>query len=150
MSHLQFNPAMSGRLADYSSLEYILLGDLRDLLDEPPDQHTRHWLVAILDALLETLPRQIAIKEASGYLNEVLEEYPSWFRHVDELQNEQRMLLLSLEAFRDRLDSSGPYERDAARLKLALRNWMNQLIAHHRHENRLLQTALNLEVGGGD
>jgi hypothetical protein len=27
---------------------------------------------------------------------------------------------------------------------------MTRLTAHHRHENRILQTAMNFEVGGGD
>jgi hypothetical protein len=150
MSRLRFDASMSARLEDYTALEFILLGDLRDLLEEPADAYTPRWLNAILDALLDTLPREIAIKESSGYLSEVLAEYPSWFRHVDDLQTEQRMLLLSLEAFRDRLDSAQPCEQEVARLKFALRTWMNRLVAHHRHENRLLQTALNLEVGVGD
>ena len=30
----------------YSSLEYILLGDLRDVLEERPDGESRRWLVA--------------------------------------------------------------------------------------------------------
>ena len=76
-----------------SALEYILLGDLRDVLEEPANRHTRGWLVAVLDALLDTLPREMAIKEASGYLNEVLDEYPSWYRHVEDLQNEERLLV---------------------------------------------------------
>ena len=31
-------------LEQYTSLEYILLGDLRDLLEEPPDDESRRWL----------------------------------------------------------------------------------------------------------
>jgi hypothetical protein len=100
--------------------------------------------------LLDTLPRQMALKESSGYLSEVLDEYPSWYRHVDDLQNEQRLLVLSLQALRDRLDKSGPYERDAVRVNSAVRKWMTRLVAHRRHETRLLQTAMNLEVGCGD
>ena len=100
MGRLHFNPAMGNRLQEYTALKYILLGDLRDLLEEPADRYTRGWLVAILDSLLDTLPREIAIKEASGYLNEVLDEYPSWYRHVEELQNEERLLFLSLRPSR--------------------------------------------------
>ncbi|HXY35780.1 MAG TPA: hypothetical protein VEI07_16215 [Planctomycetaceae bacterium] len=150
MDHIHFNPAACESLEDYTALEYILLGDLRDLLEEPADQFTRRWLVAVLDALLDTLPREMALKESSGYLNEVLDEYPSWYRHVEDLQNEQRLLVLSLQALRDRLDSAGPYERDAKRVNEAVRQWMNRFKAHRRHETRLLQTAMNLEVGCGD
>jgi hypothetical protein len=160
MDRIHFDPAacdsavsasvVSESLEDYTALEYILLGDLRDLIEDPADQYTRHWLVAVLDALLDTLPRQMALKESSGYLNEVLDEYPSWYRHVEELQNEQRLLVLSLQALRDRLDTAAPYERDAERVNSTVRQWMNRLMAHHRHETRLLQTAMNLEVGCGD
>jgi hypothetical protein len=150
MDHIHFDPAACENLEDYTALEYILLGDLRDLLEEPSDQFTRNWLVAVLDALLDTLPRAMALKESSGYLSEVLDEYPSWYRHVEDLQNEQRLLLLSLQALRDRLETSGPYERDAVRVSSAVRQWMNRFVAHRRHETRLLQTAMNLEVGCGD
>ena len=150
MSRPHFNPASSSRLQEYAALEYILLGDLRDVLEEPADRHTRGWLAAILDALLDTLPREMAIKEASGYLSEVLAEYPSWYRQVEELQNEERLLFLSLQALRDRLKGSGSYAHAADRVKSALKQWITRLSAHHRHETRLLQTALNLEVGVGD
>jgi hypothetical protein len=150
MDRIHFDAIACETLEDYTVLEYILLGDLRDLLEEPADRYTRRWLVSVLDALLDTLPRQMALKESSGYLNEVLDEYPSWYRHVEDLQNEQRLLVLSLEALRDRLETSGPYQRDAARVKSAVRQWMNRLMAHRRHETRLLQTAMNLEIGCGD
>jgi hypothetical protein len=150
MDRIHFDAAACESLEDYTALEFILLGDLRDLLEEPADQFTRSWLVAVLDALLDTLPRQMALKESSGYLSEVLDEYPSWYRHVEDLQNEQRLLVLSLQALRDRLDTSGPYERDAVRVNSAVRKWMTRLVAHRRHETRLLQTAMNLEVGCGD
>jgi len=150
MDRIHFDPAASESLEDFTALEYILLGDLRDLIEEPADRYTRRWLVAVLDALLDTLPRQMALKESTGYLNEVLDEYPSWYRHVEELQNEQRLLVLSLQALRDRLETSGPYERDAVRVNATVRQWMNRLTAHHRHETRLLQTAMNFECGCGD
>jgi hypothetical protein len=142
--------AMFIRLEEYAALEYILLGDLRDLLEEPSDRYTRPWLIAVLDALLDTLPREMAIKESAGYLSEVLDEYPSWYRHVEELQNEQRLAFLALQMLRDRLDTPQSYEHDAARVRGALRQWMTRLTAQHRRENRLLQTAMNLEVGVGD
>jgi hypothetical protein len=150
MSRLDFNPAACDRLEEYTALEYILLGDLRDVLEEPANRHTRGWLIAILDALLDTLPREMALKESSGYLHEVLDEYPSWYRHVEDLQNEERLLFLSLQSLRDRLETSESYAFAADRLKSTLRQWMTRLTAHHRHENRILQTAMNLEVGGGD
>jgi hypothetical protein len=33
-------------------LEYLLLGDLRQLLDEPASRENRRWLLSVLDRLL--------------------------------------------------------------------------------------------------
>ena len=37
------------KLERYTSLEYILLGDLRDILEERPDDESRRWLLAVSD-----------------------------------------------------------------------------------------------------
>ena len=137
-------------LADMATLEYILLGDLRDLLEEDPNEQTSKWLVAILDSLIDTLPRELAIKSVNGYLEDVLIEHPHWEAQVQQLHDEYKRLCVRLEAFRDQLVSRTPYRSIAAQLRGDLRDWMTALQAHHRHETRLLQTAVNLEVGGGD
>jgi hypothetical protein len=145
------NPLTTGRpLVDMAALEYILLGDLRDLLEEEPDEQTSKWLLAVLDALLDTLPRELAIKSRDGYLEDVLEEHPYWEAEVQQLHAEYELLCVRLEAFRDQLVSRTPYCTIARQLREDLREWMDALQAHHRHENRLLQTAVNLEVGIGD
>ena len=38
-------------------LEYLLLGDLRQILDEPASPQTSLWLLAILDMILVSRPR---------------------------------------------------------------------------------------------
>ena len=135
---------------DFASLEYILLGDLRDLLEEEPSEQTSHWLLAILDALLETLPQELALKSQDGYLEDVLSEHPHWQPQVERLRSEYVRLCVWLEELRDRLVSRAPFEEIANRLRYDLREWMTALQAYHRHEYRLLQTSINLEVGGGD
>ena len=65
--------------------EYILIGDLRDLLDDAPSEETRRWTLAVLDALLDTLPKEFALKSQDGYLSDVLDEYPSWDNAVERL-----------------------------------------------------------------
>ncbi len=62
MDRIHFDAAACDTLEDYTALEYILLGDLRDLLEEPADHFTRSWLVAVLDALLDTLPRRDGVE----------------------------------------------------------------------------------------
>lgn len=137
-------------LEEYATLEYILLGDLRDLLEEPPDDETRKWLLVVLDALLDTLPREFDLQEDDGYLTEVLDNYPNWMRAVEQLHLERDSLFQKLKELRDQVSHQESFTDIANLLRLKLRDWMMTLIAYHRHENRLVQTALNLEVGVGD
>lgn len=141
----------SGRLLKkYSTLEYILLGDLRDLLEEPIDDQTCRWLIAVLDALLDTLPREFALEESGGYLIQVLDEFPNWAEEVERLHAEHDQLFCRLKELRGRIAQRKDFSDVADRLRVDLQEWIRALTAHHRHEARLLQTALNLEVGVGD
>ncbi|MBS0260821.1 MAG: hypothetical protein JSS02_02595 [Planctomycetes bacterium] len=137
-------------LEHYSSFEYILLGDLRDLLEEQPDKDSRHWLIAVLDALLDTLPREFDLEDADGYMSEVLERYPGWTHQVDRLHNDHDLLFNKLKELRGRVERDAwvaPMANDVCR---DIREWTLKLIAHRRSEKRLVQTAMNLEVGCGD
>ena len=69
---------------DNSALEYILLGDLSDLLDEPLNGDTRRWLLAVLNALLDTLPSDMNDSDDGGYVGGVLGEDHQWTRQEDE------------------------------------------------------------------
>ena len=139
------------QLEGYSALEYILLGDLRDLLEEqPPDEETCRWLVVVLDALLETLPRELNLKEQDGYLSEVLESYPNWSDQVDRLRAEHEAVFADLQRLRGQIERRTTFAEIADEVRRGLRDWMLAVIAYHRHEKRLVQTAVNLEIGVGD
>lgn len=144
------NARQARLLENFSSLEYILLGDLRDLLEEPPDAENRRWLIAVLDALLDTLPREFDLKEEDGYLSAVLERFPSWSNRVDRLQGDHERLFEKLKELRGRVDRNAWIAPIANDVRRELRDWMLGLIAHHRKENRLVMTAMTLEVGVGD
>ena len=145
-----FEPDADGLLDECATLEYILLGDLRDLLEDGSERENRQWLVAVLDALLETLPREFALRHEGGYLSEVLDRFPSWYSQVEQLRDEQRHLYRKLRQLRERIGRELPYFGLAQELRNDLRDWMNHLVSHHRHERRLVQTAFNLEMGVGD
>jgi hypothetical protein len=144
------DPHNARLLERYTSLEYILLGDLRDLLEEAPDEDGRKWLLAVLDALLDTLPHEFDLEDEDGYMAEVLERYPSWAGRVDRLHREHEALFSKLKELRGRIDRNVWYAPVANEVRRDLRDWMLRLIAHHRSETRLVQTAMNLEVGVGD
>src|SRR5262249_22259581 len=137
-------------LEQYCTLEYILLGDLRDILEEPPDAESRKWLMAVLDALLDTLPREFGLEEIDGYMTEVLERYPSWTNRVERLHSEHELLFSKLKELRGRVERDIWVAPIANEVRRDLRDWILKLVAHNRGENRLLQTAMNLEVGAGD
>ncbi|HEY3968675.1 MAG TPA: hypothetical protein VGM05_29270 [Planctomycetaceae bacterium] len=143
--------ARDAQLLDhYSSLEYILLGDLRDVLEERPDAESRRWLVAVLDALLETLPREFDLEDADGYMIDVLERHPSWSGQVDRLHRDHDLLFTKLKELRGRVECDTWIAPIANEVRRDIRDWTFKLIAHRRSETRLVQTAMNLEVGVGD
>lgn len=137
-------------LERYTSLEYILLGDLRDLLEEPADKENRRWLLAVLDALLETLPVEFDLEDEDGYMAEVLERFPSWSGAVERLHRDHDALFARLKELRGRIERGNWISPVADVVRRELRDWMLSLNAHRRGETRLMQTAMNLEIGSGD
>ena len=144
------DPRQTGLLEQYSSLEYILLGDLSDILEEPDDAESRKWMLAVLDTLLDTLPREFVLKEEDGYMAEVLERYPSWSTQVDRLHRDHDQLFAKLKELRSLIERNNQLAPIAAEVRRDLRGWILTLTNHHRSETRLMQTAMNLEVGTGD
>ncbi|MCA9073266.1 MAG: hypothetical protein KDA84_30290 [Planctomycetaceae bacterium] len=138
-------------LADSVALEYILLGDLQDLLGEPqPDEQTTRWIVAVLDALLDALPREMELKSEGGYLQPVLEQFPNWAGQIGDLATEKEYLFQKLHELRVQVESPGSFEVLANEIRLSLQEWMTMWTAHLRHERRILQSAFTLDVGCGD
>ena len=133
-----------------SELEYIQIGDLRELLEAPVDSQNLRWISAVLDALLETLPKQFELKQQGGYLREVLEVQPNWECHVLSLEVEHAQICSRLQQLRNELPDAVKVEFLARTLRMELKGWMRAFVAYNRRESRLLQTAMNLEVGCGD
>lgn len=142
---------LDSEIEDVAAMEYILLGDLRDLVDEPFDDVTLRWLNAVIDALLETLSREFAHQdEGGGYLQNVVDCDPNWARYVNRLEDERRGIFATLGGLRRRLDGRESLEVVVPALRSELKEWMRSITALHRHERRLLQTAFNLDVGTCD
>lgn len=133
-----------------TEFEYILLGDLRDLLEDPPSDENRNWLLAVLDALVDTLPKEFALKSRDGYLSDVLLEFPNWDREVDRLEEQHVRLYKRLRQLRDRVVMGHPLELIAERLRGDLEEWMESFKTLHHQERELVMEAVNLEVGTGD
>ncbi|MSR57976.1 MAG: hypothetical protein EXS05_09910 [Planctomycetaceae bacterium] len=137
-------------LERYSMLEYILLGDLRDLLEEPADPENRKWLLAVLDCLLETLPNEFDLQDEDGYMSEVLDRHPHWNNQVEQLHRNHEQLFLKLKELRGRIVRDNWIAPIANEVRRDLRDWVLTIVALRRRETRMVQTAMNLEVGVGD
>ncbi|MCA9017986.1 MAG: hypothetical protein KDA77_21865, partial [Planctomycetaceae bacterium] len=143
-----------GALEEISALEYILLGDLLDLLEEADgDVGAWKWISEVLDTLLKMIPREFELQDEGGYLEEVLEEQPNWQGRVRDLYQERCVLLKKLNLLQTRMQDSLPLQQMrqiAGELRHELRDWITSYIAHQRHERRLIQDAFNSDIGAAD
>jgi hypothetical protein len=142
-------PSSAAQLRRCSELEYLLLGDLREMLEEPFTPRSRRWMLAVLDVLLEMIPREHRLTAAEGYLAEVLQEFPNWSARVDELQSQHYELYDRLWDLRDELEVDSLDRPAMAALRYSLKEWMEQMLAHRSRESNLLMAALNTDIGGG-
>lgn len=139
----------AAQLRECGELEYLLLGDLREMLEEPLSAQSRKWMLAVLDVLLDTLPREHRLMSAEGYLAEVLQEFPNWSGRVDALESQHYDLYDRLWDLRDELEIDELDRRDVAELRYSLQEWMEQLVEHRLRESSLMLAAVNTDLGGG-
>lgn len=137
-------------LGQFTEMQYILMGDLRELLETPVSKFQRNWLLTILDALLETLPQQFRIKEEGGYMTEVVEAVPYWDAEVEKLRGEHGPLCETLRDLRTRVAEGSQFKEVAEIVRLDLQRWVERMTAHDHHESQLFQNSVNLEIGVGD
>lgn len=137
-------------LRQLTELEYILLGDLRDVLEEESTQENRRWMSALVDALLKTLPREFAIREEGGYMRDILINSPELDPNVQTLLDQHGSLCAQLQKLADQLETVSLFEQQADQLKQQLTDWMEALKAHNRSEEMLVQQAYQQDTGCGD
>lgn len=133
---------------EHLALEHLLLGELRDMLNEPPDPEATRWLLAVIDTLIKLLPDRFAHEEDGGYLSEVTEEFPTWDSEVVRLRRERIDLYRRLRQLRNQVRHTGRSDAISNRDAGELHEWIDWLERHDREETDLLQTAVNLEIGG--
>lgn len=137
-------------LRQLTELEYILLGDLRDVLEEEATQENRRWTLALVDALLKTLPREFALREQGGYMRDILLENPELDPEVQCLFDQHASLCAQLQKLADQLQAVAAYEKHANQLKQQLADWIQELKSHNRNEEMLFQQAYQQDTGCGD
>ena len=129
----------------------MLLGDLRDILDETPDETSKRWLLSVLDVLVQLMPRERHIHdENGGYMSEVLEQFPGWSRKVLGLHLKKLHLDYALRTCRDRIRQETSWVAVADQLGCELRDWMHLFRELHQAESSLIMDAMLLDIGTGD
>ena len=115
-------------LTECNEFQYLLLGDLRDLLSETQDETNRKWLLAILDFLVDLMPRERRLHDdAGGYLADVLEQSPQHNRLVMSLHLRKLQLNYMLRDLRDRIVGQKSWVAVADQISCELRDWMHML-----------------------
>ena len=137
-------------LRQLGELEFLLLGDLRDVLGEESSEQNRKWLLAIVETLLKTVPQEFALRERDGYLEEIILCCPEVDREVQYLLKEHQTLRTRLVQLRDELKGLRQFRTRASVLKFELAQWMKTLQRHNREEERLLHSSYTQDVGVGD
>ncbi len=134
--------------ARYSVLEYLLIGDLRDLLEESPDDETRRWLLAILEELLDLLPNEFEYEDQGGYLADVCEQNPNWSNMVERLHREHESLYFNLLELRNRISNEQSFDFIADEVKPKLSRWIEAAQRHRESEQQLVVSAYDTTFGG--
>lgn len=135
---------------DIVQWEFLLMGELRELLGDPPSELTRRAMAVVLDALFELLPARFDGEESDGYLSGVTRRFPHWQDQVDALRIEHALLYEELRDVRASVEDSKGFGRSPERIMQGVGDWMDRVRTHEREERRLVQLATNLTLGGGD
>jgi hypothetical protein len=132
------------------TLTYLLLGDLRELLTErSAGPGTCTALLVILDALLEEIPRLTSLDAVGDeYLDQVLAECPHWTPQVDALRSAKIADYRQLAELRNVVAAQRSFAGLAEALLTDLVRWLSAFRTHRRRERRLVQMAVNIDVGG--
>ncbi len=131
-----------------AGLEFLLLGDLREALSQPPGPHTRLELVELLNRLFELLPHRFAMEEDGGYLAEVTRRFPNWQDQIDALRIEHAFLYEDLRGLRNDVDDPMRFRASKKLTMARIAEWMDRFRSHEIEERRLAQIGMNLEIGG--
>ena len=129
-------------------LEYLLIGDIRILLDEKFDSQTRSSLLVLMNRLILNLPDVLELSSENGYLSIVAERRPNWSRQINALYQANLDCVSSLGLVRDGLENDTSIAAISKELELGLRNWIKSFSAMRRRESTMLQEAFTLDLGG--
>lgn len=107
-------------LSSRAIFEYLLLGDVRLLLEEPIGPDTNRWLLATLDMILASRPRP-----SQSTIAPLLMRSP-WEDESERLWQERSTLYEKLQRLRDRIAHRAPYALLANEIRCDLTDLMDR------------------------
>lgn len=135
-------------LTDCQKTESRLIGELRQLLDQPSTALTRQALLSILNRLLDNLPLHLEQASQGGYLTEVRRLRPNWQRQVKALQGANVCCLSTLQELRDHIRHESPAGTIDTTEGGEIDIWIRSLQSIRQRECQLLQGAFTIDIGG--
>ena len=135
----------SGKL---NALEYLLLGDLRELLEEPETEETRHALPVLLNGLLDNRLHHSQLTGNGASLSGMLEKWTNWQSDIELLRCEKATCYSALETLRSQILRGLPSATTTNNLRHDVQHLMRLVVAIHQHDTRPVQTAFNFVSAG--
>ncbi len=83
------------RASECATLTWLLVGDVREMLQDRLDTEAIRWIKPLLDALIRTMYEQCRLENASGYFDDVLESFPNWSEKIEAVLGEHTDQVLS-------------------------------------------------------
>lgn len=131
-----------------TTLTWLLVGDIREMLQDHLDDEAIRWLKPILDSLIGAMCEQSELHSSDGLYDDLLGTFPHLITRVAGIEAEQNELCRSLRELRNGIERDIPLERLAAEIEEGLGDWVNLMTSHSRREAVLLQDVWYTEIGG--
>lgn len=129
------------RLTQCSELAWLLVGDVREILQDRLDAGALARLRPLLDGLILSLQ---GIRWAEDSRDPFLESSGQ----VEELKDHNGQLVEQLESLRDDIEWDFPIDTFAVEVEMDLAEWAELMRDHSRTEHEFMQDAMPLELGG--
>ena len=137
-SQNDFPPDNDGR----GTLEYLLLGDLVELLEEGYDEENRRWLLVVLDGLLDAIPTEGRKGRIAG-VRGILPRSQHLQNRLTRLELEHDELMSQLRRLRNRVAwRLSLLDEVAAEVCRDLQTWLDSFMAFCNREARLERQAV--------
>ena len=131
-----------------TTLTWLLVGDIREMLQDHLDDEAIRWLKPILDSLIGAMCEQSELHFSDGLYDDLLGTFPHLITRVAGIEAEQNELCRSLRELRNGIERDIPLQRLAAEIEEGLGDWVNLMTSHSRREAVLLQDVWYTEIGG--